>query len=66
MQIVVNGETKAVTQDINLTDLIIELDLKNKRLAIEVNQELVTRSEFDTYTLSTGDIVEIVQAIGGG
>jgi sulfur carrier protein len=43
-----------------------DLGLTGKRLALEINQEIVPRSSFDTCMLHAGDRVEIVQAIGGG
>lgn len=49
-----------------LADLVAVLDLEGRRLAIEVNGELVPRSEHAAFRLSPGDRVEIVQAIGGG
>jgi sulfur carrier protein len=52
--------------DVTLGQLLSALDLGGRRLAIEVNEELVPRSEHDSFRLSPGDRVEIVQAIGGG
>ena len=40
--------------------------IENKRLAVEINLDIVPRSQFDSYVLSAGDKVEIVRAIGGG
>jgi thiamine biosynthesis protein ThiS len=66
MQILLNGEERQVAEDLNLSALIQELDLGDKRIAIEVNEELVPRSTFDGYLLQPGDRIEIVRAIGGG
>jgi thiamine biosynthesis protein ThiS len=66
MQIFINGEKQQVGEKLNLSALISELDLADKRIAIEVNEELVPRSTFDAYLLQPGDRVEIVRAIGGG
>ncbi|MGD9096261.1 MAG: sulfur carrier protein ThiS, partial [Chromatiales bacterium] len=46
--------------------LIAELDLGEKRFAVEINEELVPRSTFATRALAEDDRVEIVTAIGGG
>jgi sulfur carrier protein len=43
-----------------------ELNITSKRLAMEINEEILPRSQFDSYILSAGDKVEIVHAIGGG
>ena len=66
MNIVINGEQRTLDNGTNLQQLISILSLENKRLAIEVNQEIVPRSEHASYALKQDDKVEIVQAIGGG
>ena len=52
--------------DITVAGLIALLELGDKRLAIEVNEEVVPRSQYRNFVLGCGDRVEIVQAIGGG
>jgi len=66
MDIFLNGEMQKIADKLNLTGLITKLELENKRLAVEVNLDIVPRSQFDSYVLSAGDKVEIVRAIGGG
>jgi sulfur carrier protein len=66
MKILLNGESRALTNKACLKQLVSELGLDNKRLAIEVNQEIVPRSEYSTHLLQESDQVEIVHAIGGG
>ena len=66
MNITINGEQRTLEDDLNLLQLISFLELENKRLAIEVNQEIVPRSEHASHILQQNDKVEIVQAIGGG
>ena len=66
MNIILNGQYKKIDDNTNIEKLLIILNLNNKRLAVEVNQTIIPRAEFDTFTLSEQDKVEIVQAIGGG
>lgn len=66
MNITINGEQRSLEDGLNLLQLIALLKLENKRLAIEINQQIVPRSEHASYTLRADDKVEIVQAIGGG
>ena len=66
MDVKVNGETLSVPKDSSLTQLIELLSLGNNRIAVELNQEIVSRSEYDLLQLREGDSLEIVQAIGGG
>ncbi|MES9870035.1 MAG: sulfur carrier protein ThiS [Sedimenticola sp.] len=66
MQIFVNGEEREVPDDYRMVTLIDSLDLAGQRIAVEVNEELVPRSTFESHTLQPGDNIEIVNAIGGG
>ena len=64
--IVLNGKDKQIDNHSNIEQLLKSLNLNNKRLAIEINQEIIPRSNFSSHTLNESDRVEIVQAIGGG
>lgn len=66
MEILVNGTPQTIPVDSTVAQLLIMMELQGKRLAVEVNQELVPRSQFDRVVLSPHDKVEIVHAIGGG
>lgn len=66
MQIQVNGESKTVSEGATLADLIGQMALTGKRIAVEVNAEIIPRSQHGETLLQSGDQVEIVQAIGGG
>jgi len=66
MQITINAESQTVPEGSSVADLIDLLQLQNKRLAIEINKELVPRSTFASHKLSENDEIEIVHAIGGG
>lgn len=66
MEIFLNGEACPVAESCTVAALIKQLDLQNKRLAVEVNFQIIPRSQFGKHTLAAGDKVEIVHAIGGG
>jgi thiamine biosynthesis protein ThiS len=66
MQIILNGTDREVPDHLSAGDLITDLGLTGKRLALEVNTTIVPRSTFDEHMLQPGDQVEIVHAIGGG
>lgn len=66
MHILLNGESHEIAADATLAQLLDTLDLHNKRYAVEINEELIPRSEHGGHALQTDDRVEIVQAIGGG
>jgi sulfur carrier protein len=66
MQITVNGDPTEVPEDLAMQELLSRLELAGRRLAVEVNQELVPRSRFASHRLQPGDRVEIIHAVGGG
>ncbi len=66
ISIILNGENKQVDSNTSIEQLLKSLNLDNKRLAVEINQEIIPRSSFSSHTLNELDKVEIVQAIGGG
>lgn len=66
MNIQLNGEGREIPDNSTAQDLIEQLDLIGKRLAMEVNREIVPRSAYAMTTLKQGDEIEIVHAIGGG
>lgn len=66
MELEVNGEVTQLAEGASLHDLVIKLDIVGQRIAIEVNQEIVPRSQHALHRLNAGDKVEVVHAIGGG
>ena len=66
IRIYVNDEPPEVPGDLTAAGLIERLELAGRRLALEVNEEIVPRSRLDSHRLNAGDRVEIVHAIGGG
>lgn len=53
-------------QEILLTTYLEENGYKRERIAVECNEKIVPKSEYDTFVLKDGDIVEIVSFVGGG
>jgi len=67
MLITINGKTRSFeAANLSVTELVQQLELVGKRLAIERNGEIVPRSQFDATSLADGDKLEIVGAVGGG
>lgn len=61
----VNGiETDAA--GITVSEYLKQTNYDKKRIAIEVNGDIITKSQYDSFTLSDNDIVEIVNFVGGG
>lgn len=66
MQIQVNGDTVEIQEGATISTLVEQMELRGRRLAVELNLEIVPRSQHAEAALSAGDRVEIVHAIGGG
>jgi sulfur carrier protein len=66
MHIILNGASREVPDNLSASELLMSLGLAEKRLALEINREIVPRSCFENHIISPGDAVEIVHAIGGG
>ena len=62
----INGQPRAFPAPLNVAGLIEQLQLQDKRIALERNGEIVPRSRFTAVELSDGDALEIVVAVGGG
>jgi sulfur carrier protein len=66
VEITVNGTAHPLPEPLTLAQLLDQLGLADKRLAVEVNRDIVPRGEHATHALRDGDRVEIIHAIGGG
>jgi sulfur carrier protein len=66
MKIVLNGSDRDVESGATLADLVAAAGLAERRVAIELNREIVPRSDYATRVLDIGDRIEVVHAIGGG
>ena len=66
MKVFVNGDEKDFDTPISLAELITQLDLPAARIAIELNREVVRRSDWGSTMLKDEDRLEIVHFVGGG
>jgi sulfur carrier protein len=66
IEIIVNGEPVQFASPVAVAELVEEMALHGKRIAVEVNGEIVPASHHAEHQLQQGDQVEIVGAIGGG
>jgi sulfur carrier protein len=66
MQITVNGQSRQVDRNTTVADLLGQLRLGGKPVAVEVNLELVPRQNHAQHLLAEGDRLEIVTLVGGG
>ncbi|MGY4491182.1 sulfur carrier protein [Pseudomonas sp. TE3610] len=66
MHIQLNGETFELPDGETVAALLTRLELTGRRVAVELNLDIVPRSQHEATALREGDQVEVVHAIGGG
>jgi sulfur carrier protein len=66
VQVNVNGQAREVGEGTTIAELLDQLALKAKYVAVEVNLELVPRNRHAEYRLAPGDRLEVVTLVGGG
>ena len=66
ISVTVNGKRHQLDQPLNCAELLEQLELAGRRVALERNGEIVPRSRFALERLAEGDRLEIVVAVGGG
>lgn len=66
LQLAINGEVREVPAGLTVAGLVRHLALKPERVAVEKNERVVRRAEWDAEPLAAGDRIEIVNFVGGG
>ncbi|MBE7496024.1 MAG: sulfur carrier protein ThiS [Verrucomicrobiaceae bacterium] len=66
MQILLNGEKRALDGPVSVRSLLESLGLAGKPVVVEKNQTALLPRELDSATLAEGDVIEVVQITAGG
>jgi len=66
IKIKVNGKLKSILDNYKMSDLVKNLKIPIKKVAIELNQEIVDKKNINKINLKNNDKIEIVHFIGGG
>jgi len=66
VQVTINGEPHGLEDGLTIADLIIQLGLRERRIAVELNREILGRERYATQAVAEGDAIEIVHFVGGG
>ena len=66
IKIKINGKVKTINQNVNLSNLLRILRIPIKKVAIELNQEIIDKKKLKNIKIQNGDKIEIVHFIGGG
>ncbi len=66
MHVVINGDPQQLGDGLTVAGLVRQLGFSERRIAVEVNREIIAREQYGAHTLADGDEVEIVHFVGGG
>ncbi len=66
MNIYLNGEQREIANGTTLGELLAQLEMTQQRIAVEINLNIIPRSQHAKTLLRADDKVEVVRAIGGG
>jgi len=66
VEILVNGEKTSLPKDSSIEDLILHLGYQKQRIAIEINESIIPKSNHSSFLLKDLDTVEVINAVGGG
>jgi sulfur carrier protein len=66
VEICLNGDPQAVADGATVADLLRSLGVGKRRVAVELNRDIVPREAYATTLLKSGDAVEVVHFVGGG
>jgi len=64
--VTVNGEKRQITENAMVADLLRDLELGGRRVAVERNREIVGRDSYASAVVRDGDVFEIIEFVGGG
>ena len=66
MKIILNGKEKELTNTISLTEVVNQYSTNHPRVVAEVNGEIVKNLQWDKTKIKNGDVIELVNVVGGG
>lgn len=66
MQVTINGEAKNLNGELSIRDLLKELQVEEKIVALSINANLVKRDTWDSTLIKENDKIELLQFMGGG
>lgn len=66
MQIQLNGDAAQVPDGVTVAGLLAHLQIDLRRVAVEINRDVVRKATYEEHRVQAGDAVEIVSFVGGG
>lgn len=66
MKVSINGETREIPNEVNLFELLRHFSLPQERIAVELNEEVVRKKDWENIKISDSDKIEVIHFVGGG
>ena len=66
MEVLVNGERRTMREGTTISDLLADLRIGGRRIAVEINRDVLPAGEYVHRAIREGDQIEIVHFVGGG
>jgi len=66
MKLIINGDEKEVKDGLSVSQILDELQIKDKTMAVAVDMQVVKKEDWDKKVLQNGQKVEFLQFVGGG
>jgi sulfur carrier protein len=66
MKVLLNGETREISGELNLSDLLKRFSMPSERIAVELNREVVRKKDWENTKITEGDRLEVIHFVGGG
>tara|TARA_B100001057_G_scaffold266123_1_gene266350 strand:- start:181 stop:381 length:201 start_codon:yes stop_codon:yes gene_type:complete len=66
MNIILNGKQFSIDKKMSIKDILVQNNIGEKNIVVEVNKEIISKSQWDQTILKENDQIEIITAVGGG
>jgi len=66
MKIIINGKSKEIAGEVNISELLESFSLPKERIAIELNKQVVRRKDWENIKIADADQIEVIHFVGGG
>tara|TARA_Y100000766_G_scaffold103485_1_gene88647 strand:- start:1403 stop:1603 length:201 start_codon:yes stop_codon:yes gene_type:complete len=66
MKIILNGKQLSIDKKMSIKDILAQNNIGEKNIVVEVNKEIISKSQWDKTIFKENDQIEIITAVGGG
>ena len=66
MKIIINGKSKEISGEVNISELLESFSLPKERIAIELNKQVVRKKDWENIKIADADQIEVIHFVGGG